>query len=252
MSTSWQTAVVEVFPDASAVAAAVAEAVVSSAGRAVDRGGRFLLALSGGDTPRGLYERLAAPGFAERIPWESVHVFWGDERCVPPFDPQSDYAMAKEALLDHVAIAKGHIHRIRGEDDPESVALEYERLLRRTFGAMTGPPPTAPGARFDLTLLGMGEDGHTASLFAGTSAVQETQRWVMPVQAPAAPNRRISLTPPVLNASARTIFMVTGTAKADALAAVFVGPHDPSALPAQAIEGAEWFVDADAAALLRG
>jgi len=242
----------EVFADARAVAAAAAEAVVESANRAVDRSGQFVVALSGGNTPRGLYERLAAPGFAERIPWDAVHVFWGDERCVPPFDPQSDYAMAKEALLDHVPLAEGHIHRIRGEDDPELVALEYERLLRRTFVAMTGPPPTVPGARFDLALLGLGPDGHTASLFPETAAVKEVERWVVPVQAPVAPYRRVSLTPPVLNASARTIFMVTGAEKAPALAAVFEGPHDPSACPAQAIDGAEWFVDAEAASLLSG
>lgn len=240
----------EVYPDPSAVARAAAELVVDLCAEAVDATGRFLIALSGGNTPRGLYERLAGPGYAERIPWESVHVFWGDERCVPPFDPQSDYGMAKEVLLDHVEIAEGRIHRIRGEDDPELVAGEYERLLRRTFGAMTGPPPTVPGARFDLVLLGMGEDGHTASLFPGTSAVQELHRWVMPVEAPADPRRRVSLTPPVLNASAHTLFMVTGAEKAPALAAVLEGPRDPLVYPSQAIEDAEWFVDADAASLL--
>jgi 6-phosphogluconolactonase len=241
-----------VFADPAGVARAAAEFVVEVCTEAVDGTGRFLIALSGGNTPRGLYERLAGPGYAERIPWESVHVFWGDERCVPPSDPKSDYGMAKGVLLDHVAIAQGRIHRIRGEDDPELVAGEYERLLRRTFGAMTGPPPTIPGARIDLALLGMGEDGHTASLFPGAAAVQEVQRWVMPVEAPVDPRRRVSLTPPVLNASAHALFMVTGIGKAPALAAVLEGPSDPLTYPAQTIEDAEWFVDADAASLLNG
>jgi 6-phosphogluconolactonase len=239
-----------VFADPAEVARAAAEFVVDVSAEAVDATERFLIALSGGGTPRGLYERLAGPAYAERIPWESVHVFWGDERCVPPFDPQSDYGMAKATLLDHVPIAEGHIHRIRGEDEPELVAGEYERLLRRTFGAMTGPPPSVPGARIDLTLLGLGEDAHTASLFPGTDAVQERQRWVVPVEAPASPRRRVSLTPPILNASAHTLFMVTGVEKAGAVAAVLEGPSDPLTYPAQAIEGAEWFVDADAASLL--
>lgn len=242
----------KVYPDPAAVARAAAEFVVEVCADAVDANDRFLIGLSGGATPRGLYERLAGPAYAERIPWGSVHVVWGDERCVPPFDPQSDYGMAKAALLDHVAIAEGHIHRIRGEDDPDVVAGEYERLLRRTFGAMTGPPPTVPGARIDLVLLGMGDDGHTASLFPGTGAATEQQRWVMPVEAPTPPRRRVSLTPPVLNAAAHALFLVTGVAKAPALAAVLEGPRDLDAYPAQAIVDAEWFVDVEAASLLTG
>ncbi len=243
---------VTLFHDPAAVARAAAEGFITSASEAVEATGRFVVALSGGSTPRALYERLAAPGYTERIPWESVHMFWGDERCVPPSDPGSDYLMAKEAMLDHVAIAEGRVHRIRGEEDPERAAVEYERLLRRSFGVLQGPPSTVPGARFDLVLLGMGEDGHTASLFPGTPAVHETERWVMPVQAPVSPPRRVSLTPPVLNAAARKLFLVTGMGKAPALAEVLEGPKDPNALPSQAIEDAEWFVDAGAASMLSG
>jgi 6-phosphogluconolactonase len=240
----------EVYPDASGVARGVAEVVVEVATRAIDRSGRFVIALSGGSTPRELYRLLAAPGEAERIPWESVHVYWGDERCVPPFDPASDHLLAKEALLDHVPIPEGRVHRIRGEDDPAEAALAYERLLRRAFGALEGPPPGATGARFDLVLLGLGEDGHTASLFPGSPALHESERWVTAVEADVSPRHRITLTPPVLNAAAHKVFLVTGMAKAQVLARVVEGPFEPDILPAQSIEGADWFVDAAAASMM--
>ena len=200
----------EVYPDPSGVARGVAELVVEVAIRAIERSGRFVIALSGGSTPRELYRLLATPGEAERIPWGSVHVYWGDERCVPPFDPASDHLMAKESLLDHVPIPEGRVHRIRGEDDPSESALAYERLLRRAFGAPEGPPPVATGARFDLVLLGLGEDGHTASLFPGSPALHESERWVTAVEVDASPRHRITLTPPVLNAAAHKVFLVTG------------------------------------------
>jgi 6-phosphogluconolactonase len=155
-------------------------------------------------------------------------------------------------MLEQVPIPEGRVHRIRGEEDPDVASLEYERLLRRSFGILQGPPSTTPGACFDLVLLGMGEDGHTASLFPGTPAVLETDRWVMPVDSPADPRRRVSLTPPVLNAAARKLFMVTGMGKAPVLADVLEGPRDPSRLPSQVIEDAEWLVDAEAASMLTG
>ena len=179
-----------------------------------------------------------------------MHVFWGDERCVSPSDPSSNYAMATETLLNHVAVKPGHVHRIRGEDDPESAAGAYERLLRRAFSTPEGPPGHDIGSRFDLVLLGMGEDGHTASLFPRTPAVAETQRWVMPTESPLAPRRRVTLTPPLINAAAEKLFLVTGQAKAPALARVLRDPKDPDILPAQAIEDARWLVDADAASRL--
>jgi 6-phosphogluconolactonase len=240
----------EVYPDPSGVARAVAEVVVETANRAVDRSGRFAIALSGGATPRRLYRLLAAPGEAERIPWEAVHVYWGDERCVPPVDPESDYLMAKETLLDHVPIPEGRVHRIRGEEDPAAAATAYERLLRRAFGVSHGSPREATGARFDLVLLGLGEDGHTASIFPGTPAVHESERWVVAVDAGVSPRRRITLTPPLLNAAAHKVFLVTGAAKAQVLARVLEGPFEPDILPAQVIEGADWFVDAAAASML--
>src|SRR6266516_4153716 len=113
------------------------------------------------------------------VDWSRVHVFWGDERCVPPDDPASNYRMTREALLAHVPVSERHVHRIRGEDDPRRAAAAYERVLREMFAAPVGPPRHAPGARFDLVLLGMGDNGHTASLFPGGTAVRETERWVV-------------------------------------------------------------------------
>lgn len=240
----------QVMPDAESVARVAGELFVRTAMDAIGAAGRFSVALSGGSTPRSLYQRLASPGYAEDLDWGSCHVFWGDERCVPPIDPESDYRMAKEMLLDHVAIPEGRVHRIRGEDPPAQAALDYERVLRRSFGVLEGPPRAGEG--FDLVLLGMGEDGHTASLFPGTDAVRETTAWVRHVVADVSPRNRISLTPPVLNAAVRTVFLVTGVAKAPTLARVLEGPRDPDALPSQTIEGAAWFVDAAAASMLSG
>lgn len=241
---------VEVFADARAVANAAVEGLVEAAARAIDTAGRFLVALPGGSTPRAMCAQLAAPGYADRVEWESVHVFWGDERCVPPSDPASNFAMANEMLLDHVGVRPGHIHRIHGEDDPERAAGDYERLLRRAFSTPEGPPALEAGSRFDLVVLGMGDDGHTASLFPGTPAVREIQRWVIPAEAPVSPRRRVSLTPPLINAAAEKLFLVTGASKADALARVLRGPNDPDTLPAQTIEDARWLVDASAASML--
>jgi 6-phosphogluconolactonase len=241
----------EVFSDARAVTAAAVEVVVEAAARAIDAAGRFLIALSGGSTPRDVFQQLAAPGFADRVEWEAVHVFWGDERCVAPTDPSSNYAMAREILLDRVGVKPGHVHRIRGEDNPEAAAGAYERLLRRSFSTPEGPPGHDTGSRFDLVLLGMGPDGHTASLFPHTSAVGETQRWVVPVESPVPPSRRVSLTPPVINAAAQRLFLVTGEGKAAAVAGVLQGPRDPDTLPAQVVEDARWLIDEAAASMLK-
>jgi 6-phosphogluconolactonase len=242
----------EVFPEPADVARAATEAFVSDAAEAIDATGRFYVALSGGSTPRALYERLRYPGTVERVDWDRVHVFWGDERCVPPFDPDSDYLMAKEALLDHVPLREGQVHRIRGEADPGEAASEYERLLRRAFGAPQGPPPRVRGSRFDLVLLGMGDDGHTASLFPGSPAIHETERWVVSTEASVSPRRRVSFTPPLINAAERRRFLVTGVAKASVLAGVLEGPREPDRYPCQVVEDPEWFVDGAAASMLAG
>jgi len=170
---------VEVLPTREALMEAAAARVVSAARAAIEASGRFVVALAGGSTPKALYALLAGAPWAGRVDWSGVHVFWGDERCVPPDDPASNYRMTREALLAHVPVSEQNVHRIRGEDDPRRAAAAYERVLRETFATPVGPPRHAPGARFDLVLLGMGDNGHTASLFPGQTAVRETERWVV-------------------------------------------------------------------------
>jgi 6-phosphogluconolactonase len=236
---------IEIFPTPETLADAVARHIVVRADGAIATAGRFTLALSGGATPRETYARLATDDFARWVDWERVHVLWGDERCVPPDDPRSNYRMAKEALLDRVPIPPAQIHRIRGEDDPEQAAADYERELRALLG----------DGGLDLALLGMGEDGHTASLFPGQAAVQETARWVVPVYAPQMKMWRITLTPALLNQSRNVIFVVAGAGKAHRLLQVLEGPFTPELQPAQAIHPVQgrliWMLDQAAGSQLR-
>jgi 6-phosphogluconolactonase len=236
---------VEVFPAPDALMRAAADRLVDRAGGAVEAHGRFAVALSGGSTPRALYELLATEAYAARIDWPSVHVFWSDERCVPPGDPASNYRMARETLLDRVPVPAGNVHRIRGEDEPATAATAYESELRGFFGA---------NGRFDLVLLGMGEDGHTASLFPRTAAIRETRNQVVAHHAAAVSAWRITLTPVVINAASEVWFLVSGGNKAATLRTAVEGPYDPDAIPAQAIAPRDgellWLVDAAAAAKL--
>lgn len=225
---------------------------ISAAAEAIAACGRFTVALSGGSTPQSMYALLATDPYASRVDWSRVDVFWGDERCVPPGNPVNNYRMAREALLDHVPLPKENIHRIRGEDDPVEGAAAYERILREMFHTPIGQPQPAPGARFDLILLGMGEDGHTASLFPRSAAVRETSRWVMAEHIAAVPMSRVTLTPVVINAAAEIVFLVSGREKASTLHRVLEGPYQPDTLPAQVIAPSagrlRWLADADAAA----
>jgi 6-phosphogluconolactonase len=227
---------IESFPTPEKLADAVARHIVHRAAKAISATGRFTLALAGGSTPRAAYALLASDPFAGRVEWERVHVLWGDERCVPPDDPRSNYRMAKEALLDRVPIPSHQIHRIRGEDDPEKAAAEYEGELRVLLEG-----------GLDLALLGMGEDGHTASLFPGQAAVRETERWVVAVLSPDATMWRITLTPGLLSQARNVTFVVSGAGKAQRLWQVLEGPFTPDLLPAQAIRPTEgrltWMVD---------
>lgn len=224
----------EVFPDHDSLIRAAAEQVVQIAAK-----GKCSLALCGGGTPKPLYALLAKE---QRVDWSRVHIFWGDERCVPPDDPQSNYRMVKETLLDAAVIPPSNIHRIHGEDEPEQAAAAYEQELRRFFG---------DSARFDLVLLGMGNDGHTASLFPGTAAVTERKRWVMAQYVEHVSMWRITLTPVAINAARNVMFLVSGAQKDDRLRQVLEGPRQPEVLPAQAIQPVSgrllWFVDQAAA-----
>jgi len=246
---------VEVSESPVAVMEAAAEAFVEIAARAIGTSGRFAVALSGGATPKSLYRLLAADPYASGVSWPRVHVFWGDERCVPPGDPSSNYRMAREVLLDRVPLPTENIHRIEGEGDPAAAALAYERLLRAMFSTPQGPPRLEPGACFDLVLLGMGDNGHTASLFPGLAAVRETERWVVAEYVAEVSMWRVTMTPEVINAAAEVLFLVSGGEKAPMLRRVLQGPHQPDVLPAQIVAPRagrlRWLVDAAAAADLK-
>jgi 6-phosphogluconolactonase len=188
---------------------------------------RFTVALAGGSTPRALYRLLADDKgpYRTRVPWESTHVFFGDERMVPPDDPESNARMAFEALLRHVPVPEEQVHRIRGENpDPERAAEEYEEMLRSTFRLAGRERP-----RFDLVLLGLGADGHTASLFPGDRALEERDRLVVPSTAPVPPRSRVTLTLPVLNNASSVLFLVSGATKAPAVQRVRRGENLPAA-----------------------
>jgi 6-phosphogluconolactonase len=238
---------VRLYPDAAAVAEAAAEHLIALASDALAQCERFCLVLSGGATPRALYARLARPEVAGRVDWSRVHLFWGDERCVPTDHPESNYRMVWDVWLRHAAIPAENIHRIRGEMPPPEAAAEYERELRAFFA-----PEPLP--RFDLVLLGMGEDGHTASLFPASPALHERHQWAMAVETRKPSPWRVTLTPPAINAAAHVVFLVTGAAKAERLREVLHGPREPGRLPAQIIEPAScsltWMVDAAAGSLL--
>lgn len=226
----------------------VADYVVRLAKETITARGRFVVAISGGSTPLPLYALLALPEWAIRIDWPNVHIFWADERAVPPDHKDSNYLNASAALLERVPLPRENIHRMRGEIDPAQAAAEYEAELRQFFGA--------DDPRFDLVLLGMGDDGHTASLFPGTAAIHEQERLAIAHYVERAGNWRITLTPRAINAAANVAFLVSGAGKAARLREVLRGPYQPDVLPAQSVKPANgqltWFVDKPAAALLEG
>jgi 6-phosphogluconolactonase len=233
---------VEVFPNSALLAERAAEEFVRLSEEAFQTRARFVVALAGGSTPRQMYTRL----IGAHIDWEHIHFFWGNERCVPISHADSNYRMTDEALLSHIPIPAGNIHRIPGELPVEEAARIYEGELRHFFG---GEP-----ASFNLILLGMGEDGHTASLFPGTPATREKVHWVSPVNHPIPPPplvKRVTLTFPILNLAARVLFLVSGVEKAERLAQVLYGTSLPDLLPAQAVKPVDgsvhWLVDQAAA-----
>jgi 6-phosphogluconolactonase len=236
--------IVRVYEDLATLSRAAAELFCQKVAAAVKERGRCDVALSGGSTPRQMYELLATAPWRTRIDWRRLHVFWGDERCVPPDDPRSNARMAREALLSRVEIPTANIHPISCLQDPPRAAVAYEEELRGHFGG--GGPP-----RWDLLLLGLGADGHTASLFPGGEAVNERERWVAAVPRPEAGLHGITLTPPALNGAATAVFLVAGHQKEAALRSVRQRPADPHRCPAQVIapRGGEvlFLVDREAA-----
>lgn len=239
---------VRIFPDAAELARAAAEDFTVRAEKATAGGDRFSVALSGGSTPRRLLRLLADPAepFRDRIDWRAVHLFQGDERHVPPDHPESNFRMVREALLDAVPVPAGNVHRMRGEEpEAERAAMIYEDELRACF---SGAP------RFDLVLLGLGADAHTASLFPGTSVVRERERWVAAPWVEKLGAFRITLTPAVFERAAAVIFLVAGEEKAGALHDVLEGEIDPDRYPAQGVRPTEgeilWLVDGAAASRL--
>jgi 6-phosphogluconolactonase len=199
---------------------------------------QFSVVLAGGRTPERTYQILSRPPFRDQVPWAKAHVFWSDERCVPPDDPQSNAYMAHQALLDHVPIPPDQIHPICGQN-PRQAAEEYEDLLRDFFA---GRSP-----RFDFILLGLGENGHTASIFPGTQAVEEQEHWVIAVYVAEQAMWRITMTPLLINQAAMVAFLVAGTAKTRVLQRALDGPFEPHDLPAQLIQPVsgdlDWIVD---------
>lgn len=229
--------------DPAAAARRCAVGFVEAARASVEARGRFAAALAGGSTPRRAYALLAEAPFAAAVPWERVHLFWGDERCVPPGHPRSNFRMACEALLERVPVPAGNVHRIRGELGAVRAAAAYERELRGFFG--DGVP------RLDLVHLGMGGDGHTASLFPFADALLERRRTAVPALHGGEP--RVTLTLPVLDAAARVEFLVTGADKAERVRQALRGALDPLRIPAQLVRpagGAAWILDGASASRL--
>ncbi len=238
--------------DPEEVSRTAAEEFVRIGREAIETRGRFIVALSGGSTPRRLYELLPDPPFRGQLEWPRVEFFWGDERAVPPDHPDSNFRMAREAMLAKLELSGSRVHRIEAErPDRAQAARDYQAEIARICGASAeGEPP-----RLDLVLLGMGPDAHTASLFPSTEALKEKERWVVANFVPKLAADRLTLTPVILNRAANVIFLVAGDDKADALAEVLEGPPDPERLPSQLIRPESgrlfWLVDRTAASRLR-
>jgi 6-phosphogluconolactonase len=227
------------------LAEAAARDFAAGAEEAINERGRFAVALAGGSTPKATYEVLARE-YADRIDWGNVHVFFGDERTVEPDHENSNYRMAREALLDHVPV--GGVHRMRGELPPDEAAASYEEELREFFGPVELP-------EFDLILCGIGDDGHTLSLFPETSALEVTDRWVVANPVLKLETTRLTLTIPVLGAASAVTFLVAGEGKAAAVEEILEGDADPRAYPAKFANQGEgditWMVDQAAAGSLK-
>jgi 6-phosphogluconolactonase len=240
-----------VSPTAEAVAEAAAALFTDTAKSASQARGVARIAISGGSTPKRMFATLADPAkpYAAGTPWDKIELFWVDERCVGPTEPDSNFRMTKEALLDHVPLPAARIHRMEGELDPHEASARYEADIRNTFKLEGAETPI-----FDLILLGMGDDGHTASLFPHTDALNEVDLIVTPNHVPQKDTWRITLTKPVINHGRQVAFLIEGAGKADILAKVLLGPYQPEVTPSQLIRPASgklsFLLDTAAAAKL--
>lgn len=229
---------IRVYADIESLSRAAAECIVEEALMASQNHGRFSLLLAGGETPQRTYQLLAQEPFCASVPWKHVHLFWGDERCVPRDDPRNNAFTARKMFIDKVPLSEDQIHPIQTDLIPSDAAADYEMQLRRFFS--DGKPV------FDLVILGLGEDGHTASLFPGTREYPE-EPWVVVTQKAGEEIKRISLVPSVINMASKVLFLVSGKNKASVVTAVLTGPADPLRLPAQRITVPDdrlvWFVD---------
>lgn len=241
---------IHIFSDPQELATKAADFFLKSAEQAIAASHRFLVVLSGGATPKTLYSTLTRPSYARRLDWSKVHFLFGDERCVPPSHPESNFAMANEALFTPLKIPSTQIHRMRGEDPPQTAASLYEDTLRRLSARPPGEWPV-----LDLVLLGMGNDGHTASLFPGTPSLHEQMRWVVPSLAPQGTRSRLTLTLGVINHASVILFLVSGLNKAHVVRRVLERqPTDPALYPAELVQPESgrllWYLDRAAASEL--
>jgi 6-phosphogluconolactonase len=239
---------IAIYPDTNSLSHEAAQYIVRLANEAIVTRGRFSIALSGGSTPKVLYGLLATEPYLGQVNWSSVEIFWSDERCVPPDDAESNYAMANEVLLSKIPIQPRQVHRMSAEKaDRDAASQEYTLEMQRVFGT-NGIPA------FDLMHLGMGPEGHTASLFPHQQSLREQQRLVMPVSVPKPPPLRLTFTPPLLNAARHVLFLVTGSEKAGAVQSVLEGPYQPEEYPAQIVRPTTgevtWMLDTAAAGKL--
>ena len=234
---------IKVVTDLNALVEEAADRIASAARGAIGDHDSFSLALSGGSTPEPVYRRLTEEPYRSAIEWGKVRIYFGDERCVPPESDQSNYHMARGAILSRVPIPPQNLFRMRGEIDPNEAAIEYGKMLKEQFG----------DGGLDLVLLGMGDDGHTASLFPGTEALNETKHRCVANFVPKLNAWRITMTAPFINKADAVMFLVSGAAKAQRVAEVLEGPRDPQRLPSQLIHPVNgrlvWLLDSGAAGM---
>ena len=239
---------IQILPDLEAISHQAASLFVRAAKDAIDRRMRFVVAISGGSTPRKLYGLLGSEEYSSPIDWQRVHFFWVDERCVPKDHEESNFKASFDALLSKVSIPPKNVHRIKSEEDPEEAARNYENEIRSFFKTVDWPV-------FDLIILGMGADGHTASLFPGSKSLEERERLTVPVYLEKPKINRITLTLPVLNHASQILFLISGRSKATILSEILENGHKKDRYPAGLINPAHgtllWLIDQEAAGQLK-